>query len=731
MDSGTRLGPYELLARVGQGGMGEVWKARDPRLDRIVAIKRLHTTDPERFAREARTIAALNHPHICQIHDVGPDYLVLEFIDGKPLHGPLSFDAALELARQIAGAVDAAHVRGILHRDLKPANILVSQAAPLIVKLLDFGLADVIRDDDVTRTAPAMVAGTIPYMSPEQLEGRPLDQRSDIFSFGAVLYELLSGGRAFTGESLAQVCDSIRSSEPAPLPSAARGLIPVVKRCLEKQPDRRFATMAEVRKALDLLATPAPPEAARPSIAVLPFANLSADPENEYFGDGLAEEILNALARVPGLRVIARTSAFAFKGRNEDIRRIADALDVTSVVEGSVRRAGNRIRVTAQLIQASDGSHLWSDRYDRELADVFAVQDDIAQAITGALAPRLTGSDTAVRRHLPDLAAYDEYLRARFAFQRLSPQALPIFRTHIENAIRIDPDFASAHTLLGLYYVQAGFMSGGSVPPREASEKARTAALKALQIDPTLSEAHALLGMVCALYDWEWDEAKRHFESALAQESVTPLARNWYGYFFLMAHGEFEESIVQHRLALVDDPLHPILRYGLAVSLLGAGRDAEAEDEVQTIQALDPQLPWVHGCLAALAFAKGDLDGMWDHWLRLYSLGSQAIAAEFQGLIHAMELARAGDVQGAEAVLATFNTLPGASGALSIYYSFTGDIERTADHIEVCIREHDPWAFFQMFTSSNPRFRLLRASPRWPGLLRLMRLPEWSRPSSS
>jgi serine/threonine protein kinase len=392
--AGARLGPYQIIAPLGRGGMGEVYRARDTRLDRDVAIKVLPegvAADPDRqrrFEQEARAVAALNHPHICQIHDVGPGYLVLEYVEGEPLGGPLAVERALGLALQIAGALEAAHRRGILHRDLKPSNVLVTTRSggssdPPTVKLLDFGLAKLMGppDDgpeDVTRTLAGAVVGTAAYMSPEQAEGKAVDARSDVFSFGVVLYEMLSGMRAFAGETAIQVLSAVLRDDPPPLDVPAP-LERFVRRCLAKSPGDRFSSMAQVRSALEQVASMAAER--QVSIAVLPFANLSADKENEYFSDGLAEEIINALTRIPGLKVIARTSAFAFKDRHEDIRRIAEALDVTNVLEGSVRKSGNRIRVTAQLITAADGSHLWSERYDRELADVFEVQDEIAAAI--------------------------------------------------------------------------------------------------------------------------------------------------------------------------------------------------------------------------------------------------------------------------------------------------------------------------------------------------------------
>src|SRR5512139_556960 len=397
---GTKLGPYEILERIGAGGMGEVYKARDTRLSRIVAIKKVKEQHSERFKQEARSIAALNHSNICQLFDIGPDYLVLEYVEGKPLSSPLAEREAVRLAIQIATALEEAHRNGIIHRDLKPSNIMVTDKGS--VKLLDFGLAKLYEQDASISTSPTAdfpatqagaVLGTVAYMSPEQAQGQPADARSDIFSFGLVLYEMLSGKRAFSGDTPLVIGSALMKEEPPPL-KASLSLERIVSLCLAKQTSARYQTISEVKKALEQVPAEKatqPANEPQPSIAVLPFVNMSGDKEQEYFSDGLAEEIINALTQIRGLKVIARTSAFAFKGKQEDITKIAEALGVANILEGSVRKAGNRIRVTAQLVTAADGSHLWSERYDRDLTDVFAIQDDISQAIAQKLRMRLAG----------------------------------------------------------------------------------------------------------------------------------------------------------------------------------------------------------------------------------------------------------------------------------------------------------------------------------------------------
>ncbi len=425
LQPGDKLGPYEILAPIGAGGMGEVYKARDPRLNRVVAIKRLKGQHTARFEQEAHAIAALNHPNICQIYDIGPDYLVMEYVEGKPLSGPVRVEEALKLAVQIASAMEEAHSKGILHRDLKPANILVTGKGA--TKVLDFGLAKLATgaDADATQTIEGTVLGTAAFMSPEQAQSKPLDERSDIFSFGAVLYELLSGFRPFEGGSTVEVLSAVLRDEPAPL-DAPRAVAELVKRCLAKRAADRFASMTDLKTALDQIAAKPPTHQQQPSIAVLPFANMSGDKEQEYFSDGLAEEIINALAQIPGLKVIARTSSFAFRGKEVDITKIAETLRVATILEGSVRRAGSRVRITAQLITAADGSHLWSQRYDREMADVFAVQDEISQAIAEALQTKLGGlvRRPASARQPASPEAYRTYLEGRYYLYQMTPRGM-------------------------------------------------------------------------------------------------------------------------------------------------------------------------------------------------------------------------------------------------------------------------------------------------------------------
>jgi TolB-like protein/Tfp pilus assembly protein PilF/predicted Ser/Thr protein kinase len=698
--AGERLGPYEIVALIGSGGMGEVWKARDTRLGRIVAIKRLHGQHGERFEQEARAIAALNHPHICQIFDIGPDYLVLEYIDGKPLEGPLPVEEAVRLAIQMCGALAEAHRRGIIHRDLKPANVLVTEGGS--AKLLDFGLAKLTTggDADLTKTVEGTVMGTAAYMAPEQIEGKPCDARSDVFSFGAVLYEMLAGRRAFDGMA------SVLRDDPKPPPA----LESLVLRCLAKQPGQRFQTIAEVKAALEVaLANPA---GKTPSIAVLPFANMSRDADDEYFSDGLAEEIINALTQIVGLKVIARTSAFAFKGKNEDIRKIAEALGVTNVLEGSVRRAGNRLRVTAQLIHAVDGTHLWSQRYDRELTDVFAVQDEIAAAIAGALQVTLTGKPAPARTHEPNLSAYEAFLKGRHHYYRTSPEAFARAEEYFQQATALDPQWAEPHSYLGRQYLALGFY--GLRPTSEMMPLARSEAWKALELRPSEPLAHAVLGGVAALHDYDWKEAEEQFRLARASESFPPDVRMGYAMFYLLPLGRFEEAMQEGAKAIAQDPLNSTWRARQTWTLLCAEMYELAIVEARKTLELDDGHRTAHLAIALSYFFQGkpaESRQSAEEAFRVAPWNPLAV-----GFLAGL-LVQAGEKERAQKLLELCGTMP--SGMI-LYHVICSQMDAAIDWYERDIELREPGA---AHLASAGFLKPLRVSPRWPKLARMMNLP--------
>jgi serine/threonine protein kinase len=731
---GERLGPYEILALIGAGGMGEVYRARDTRLDRIVAVKVLNEQFSHRFEREARAVAALNHSNICQLYDVGPNYLVMEYIEGTPLKGPLLVSQALKYAVQICDALDAAHKKGITHRDLKPANILVTAAG---LKLVDFGLAKVETTaqsgGDNTQTLGLTQAGTIvgtaAYMSPEQVEAKSVDARSDIFSFGLVLYEMLAGRRALQGNSPIALMAAILNQEPAPLPAeVSPELRDVVKRCLRKSPADRFQSALELRAALDSASTANTTEAP-PSIAVLPFANMSRNQDDEYFSDGLSEEIINVLAHIPGLKVIARTSAFAFRGKQQDIRKIAEALGVRNILEGSVRRAGNRIRVTTQLISAEDGSHLWSERYDREMADIFALQDEIAEAIAAVLRIKLAVRPSAARQYTPNLASYEALLQAWHHLAKYTPESMMKAGDYLERAIALDPGYAAAHSALGFYFNILALL--GLRPAHEAHPPARAECLKALAIDPSLPDALAMLGWIAAAYDYDWKEAERLFRSAMASNPVSPIPVSpipvspmvhWLAGHHLFSIGHFQPAIKEIERALEADPLNISYRRSLAFCMLGAGREADAAEQGRRNVEFDENEYWSYFLLSLIHAQRGDLQEAVRFARKAYSLAPWFLPVV---AILAGVLMRAGDAREAATVLHKLGDgqAYGAPLAFVIYHLLCSQIDLAAEWTEKAIEQRDAalTSYLQL-----PQLKELRRSSRWPALAKMMNLADAS-----
>ena len=617
---GSRLGSYDILAPLGAGGMGEVYRARDPRLGRDVAVKVLpaeFALDPERlarFRREAQTLAGFNHPNIAAIYgleETGPTpHLVLELVEGETLadrlsRGPLPLRDALALGIQIASAVEAAHERGIVHRDLKPGNVMINTSGT--AKVLDFGLAKADRtavaDGETvigaTRAARAgetvagMIVGTVAYMSPEQARGKPVDRRSDVWSFGCVLFECLAGRTAFAGATASDLIARIIEREPdwSALPQTTPTRVrEILRRCLRKDADERPRDIRDVR--LELVAAAAGGGKAGPahenSIAVLPFENQSGA-DDEYFADGVTDEILNALSQVEGLRVAARASCFAFKGRREDLRTIGERLDVTTVLEGTVRRAGSRLRITVQLANAADGYQIWSERYDREMTDVFAVQDEIASAIATKLRGSLSAAadKSRARGGTKNLEAYELLLRGR-ALQtkrgRFMPQAVVCF----ERAIELDPNYAEALAWLADSCRLLGIFGG--VTPDKAMPKARMLAERALAIDPGLGDAWATLAAVKEQFDRLYDESDRLYDHAMAVEPRNARARTQRALWRVFRGAiSDEEGLAEARRAVQDDPLNAWVG-GMCSFVMGiGGKYEESIAEAERSVALDPE----------------------------------------------------------------------------------------------------------------------------------------------
>jgi serine/threonine-protein kinase len=612
---GKQVLHYKILAELGRGGMGVVYKAEDTKLKREVAIKFLprqisaNEEEHARFKIEAQAAAALNHPNIATIHAIEEHedelFIVMEYIEGRELREiitnlakVLNLRKVLDYAVQIAAGLQAAHEKDVTHRDIKSSNIMITDKGQ--VKIMDFGLAKIGGGAQLTKSG--MTLGTVAYMSPEQMQGMETDHRTDIWAFGVVLYEMLTGELPFKGDYEQAVMYSIMNEEPAGL-TDLRDDVPselseILGKTLQKEVDNRYQTMTQVLADLESVRTGAQQlstteEAERiPAIAVLPFTNLSADPENEYFSDGVAEEIINALAQLPELRVAARTSAFSFKGKDANIRQIGKELNVETVLEGSVRKAGKRLRITAQLINVADGYHLWSERYDRELDDIFAVQDEIATAIAGKLKStvqiKLFGP--LVKRTTHNIEAYELYLKGRHAWARFGTDLYEGLE-YFQRAVTVDPEFAPAYAGIADIYATLGFTA--AMRPHEAMPKAKDAAERALALDAGLAEAHCARAYVHLLYDWDWPQAEQGFRRSIELNPNYAQAMHHYGHLYhaFISH-RLEEGISLCRHAVDIDPLAGYPLHGWLANLYIAGRTSEAIGHLQ--EALDKDASAFH-----------------------------------------------------------------------------------------------------------------------------------------
>jgi serine/threonine-protein kinase len=593
-------GRYRVDRELGRGGMATVYLAQELKHTRPVAIKVLRpelatALGVERFVREIQTATRLNHPHILPVFDSGEQdgllYYVMPYIEGHTLRGrlqrdtQLSIEEAVRITMDVADALAYAHGRDVVHRDIKPENILFSGGRAVVA---DFGIALAV---SAARLQPitddGVVVGTPAYMAPEQATG-PVDGRSDIYSVGCVVYEMLTGTPPFTGPT-PQAVLARHAVDPVPAIRTVRPTVPdvlerVVLRALAKSPADRFASAGQLSDALRAPGEAVPEGGA--SIAVLPFDNLSPAPDTEYLSDGITEEIINALAQIPGLRVAARVSSFAFRRKAVDVGEVGAKLRVATVLEGSVRRDGNRLRVTAQLIDARTNSHLWSERYDREMVDVFAIQDEIARAIAERFRVTLDGTArTLVTPPTASLDAYHLYLKGRFFWAQRGvglKKALAAF----SHALALDPNYALAHagvadacTLLAQY---------GLAAPAAILPKARAAVARALELAPELAEAHCAAGILALVFDWDWARASHSLRRAIELNPRYPPAHHWLATYLTFVAGRVDEGIAAARRSVELDPFAPLPSAQLGLILIGARRDEEAITPLQRAAELGP-----------------------------------------------------------------------------------------------------------------------------------------------
>ena len=678
---GVRLGPYEILALVGTGGMGEVYRARDTRLGRDVAIKILtegHLDSSEmllRFQREARAIAGLTHPHIARLYDIGEHdrrhFLVMEFLDGETLSwrlraGRLPLADALRHSADIADALDHAHHAGVVHRDLKPANIILTATG---AKLLDFGLAKVIPAADSASTeAPITerggIVGTYRYMAPEQFDGRDATTRTDVFALGAVMFEMITGQRAFAGTTMPSIAAAVLHDVPVPL-SRLEPLVPpaldrLVRKCLAKDPDERWAAASEVRdrvRAVPLATGRAPrtrPAAstADPSsshratsarvrgVAVLPLHNLSGDPSQDYFADGMTESLITSLAKIGALKVISRTSVMSYKESRKPLREIAKELKVDTILEGSVTRSHDHIGINLQLVRATTDSPIWAERYNRSFTDVLEVQGEVAHAVADAIRVTISPIEKARLQAAPKVVreAHDEFLRGQFTLKLGTKDGLTAALVHFTRAIECDPHHALSHAGLAKYYDLAGVYR--LIPYREAFRSGRRAVLEAIRLDPTLATAYAALGAL-SIHEWDISAANRAFEQALQLDPHDSLTRQECARYWMYL-GRFDDAIAHVEIAQEVDPRSPGPTTTAAAVFYAAGDCRRAVLSADRAIAVAPPSPPAQ-YLRSLALAElGEWDASLDAMLRaVETSGRQPNTLAGLASIHARRGARA------------------------------------------------------------------------------------------
>jgi serine/threonine-protein kinase len=624
---------YLIEDEIGRGGAATVYLAEDLKHGRKVAVKVLRPDtglsayEPQRFLREIRIAASLSHPQILPVHDSGECdgllYFVMPYAGCETLRdrlerdGALPVDAALRITRAVAGALGYAHRLKVIHRDIKPENILLQEGEPVIA---DFGVATALSaagGDNIYTTDRGVTVGTPAYMSPEQASAETgLDGRTDQYSLACVLYEMLAGRPPFAGTGPRATKARHAIDTPAPVrkhrPAVTAAIERALERALAKAPEDRFPDMAEFAAAL-ADAGPEPPPAAVPSgadaraIAVLPFANASADPENEYFSDGITEELITALSKVEGLHVASRTTVFALKGAREDVRTLGARLDVSAVLDGSVRRAGNRLRITAQLTSVADGRTLWSERYDREVADVFAIQDEIARTIVDTLRSTLLQDlgEAVPVRYTANLRAYHLYLKGRYYWNRRTPAGIAQAIKYFEAAIAEDAGYALAYTgLADAYALQIDYRSS---PVQEGLERARVEAQRALALDDTLAEAHTSLGWVVFIYDWDWPRADRHLRRAIELNPRYATARQWRSWF-LIAMGRTEDALAEGRQAVALDPASVSIRRSLGWLHYYARQTEPAMEQLRRALAMNPTAEETHRLIGLASLQAGRWD---------------------------------------------------------------------------------------------------------------------------
>ena len=751
--------------------MGEVYKARDTRLNRFVALKRSKTAFDLRFQREARAIASLNHPNICTLHDVGPDYLIMELVEGEELRGPLPLAKAIDLACGILDGLDAAHRKGITHRDLKPANVMVTKTG---LKVMDFGLAKIGQtdsaDSDTALTALTKentIVGTLAYMAPEQMQGSlDVDSRVDIFAFGCVFHEMLTGRRAFARSSTAGTIAAVME-QPAPSVAevAPAAVDRVLRKCLEKDRDDRWQTVRDLKQellwAMESSHTPAvstetkpvipvPPKprwwlpaaiaaavtfllvfaffqlrtatrASIDSLAVLPFVNAGGGADAEYLCDGLTDSLIDNLSELPNLKVMSHSAVFRYKGKETDPRTVGRELGVRAVLTGRVTQRGGDLSVRTELVNVDDNTALWGERYSRNLKDALAVQNDIAHQIVDRLRLRLTSAQLTriVKRQTDNPEAYRLYLKGRYYAAKFDPENLNRGRDYLRQALALDPNYALAWDGLAFYYA---LLIDWFEPANDVGPKGLEAARKALELDPDLVEAHVELGSLHLFYDFDWASAEREFKRALELNPNYPPAHEYYAWY-LIGMGRRDEGLAEIRRAGQLDPLSAEIVFEEGWFLIHSRRYSEAVTQLSKGRELDPNL-WVTYFVQGQALEQlrqfpEAITALEKSRQILGPNGSPPLAEEARA--YAMAGRRDEALQALARLLTLSRQTQVSKFAIATVYAALGDKDRAFARLNQAYEEH---SFLLDFLKVDPALDPLRADARFAVLVRKMNFPE-------